>query len=42
MNGPSQFATPKGNFRQALIISWYLALLGLFWGTLSRLYRRYS
>ena len=42
MNGPSQLATPMGSLRQALIISWYFGLFGLFWGIASRLKRRYS
>jgi hypothetical protein len=37
MNGPSQFATPSGSRRQPSIISRYFALVGLFWGTVSRL-----
>jgi len=40
MNGPSQLAKPMGMRRQALIISLYLALLGLFCGMASRLYRQ--
>jgi hypothetical protein len=30
MNGPNQLAQAKGMRRQVLIISWYLALEGLF------------
>ena len=37
INGPNQFARAKGMRRQVLIISLYLALLGLFCGMESRL-----
>ena len=33
MKGPSQFATPMGSLRHALIINWYFGLFGLFWGS---------